>query len=60
MSQLYAATAAAVLGVPCSMAGQHHTAEAYATGVRNLRERLPDMWMAKGDEWVSLPLLWAR
>lgn len=37
-----------------------HTAEAFATGMRDLRSRLPDTWMAGGTEWVSLPLLHIR
>ncbi|KAI8463443.1 MAG: hypothetical protein J3K34DRAFT_526977 [Monoraphidium minutum] len=43
-----------------SMAGQLHTAEAYARGVRDIRERVGDRWMASGSEWVSLPLVLAR
>lgn len=42
------------------MGGKMHTAESYARGVRSLRERVSDKWMAKGSEWTSLPLLLAR
>lgn len=42
------------------MAGRLHTAEAYALGVRSLRTRVSDRWMALGSEWTSLPLLLAR
>lgn len=44
----------------CSMGGMVHTAEAFATGMRNLRTRVPDQWMAKGNEWVNLPTLYIR
>lgn len=44
----------------CSMAGMVHTAEAYATGMRDLRKRVPDASLSNGNEWTSLPLLWAR
>lgn len=43
-----------------SMAGMYHTAEAFATGMRSLRTRLPDTWMAKGTEYVNLPNLYIR
>ncbi|WIA40430.1 hypothetical protein OEZ86_013787 [Tetradesmus obliquus] len=43
-----------------SMAGMLHTAESFATGMRNLRERLPSTWMAQGNEWVALPALHIR
>jgi hypothetical protein len=43
-----------------SMAGMAHTAEAYAKGMRSLRNRMPDTWIARGSEWVSLPLLYIR
>lgn len=42
------------------MAGMLHTAEAYSRGIRSLRERVADTWMARGSEWTSLPLLLAR
>lgn len=42
------------------MAGMYQTARRYAVGVRNLRERVPDMWVARGNEWVSLQLLMMR
>lgn len=44
----------------CSMAGMYHTAARYAKGVRTLRDRVPDTWVAKGSEWVSSPLLMMR
>ncbi|KAF6261103.1 hypothetical protein COO60DRAFT_1699955 [Scenedesmus sp. NREL 46B-D3] len=43
-----------------SMAGMLHTAESFATGMRNLRDRLPSAWMAEGNEWASLPSLLIR
>jgi hypothetical protein len=43
-----------------SMAGMYQTALRYAVGVRNLRERVPDTWVARGNEWVSLQLLMTR
>lgn len=43
-----------------SMAGMMHTAEAHSRGVRTLRDRVVDKWMAKGSEWTSLPLVLAR
>jgi hypothetical protein len=43
-----------------SMAGQLHTAEAFARGMRTLRERVSDKWMAPGFEWASLPLVLSR
>lgn len=46
--------------VLCSMAGMFHTASRFATGMRSLRERVPDTWMAKGNEWTSLPLVLIR
>ena len=42
------------------MAGMFHTAMRYARGMRNLRDRVPDTFMAKGNEWVSLPLVLIR
>jgi hypothetical protein len=42
------------------MAGMLHTAESFATGMRNLRDRLPSAWMAKGNEWANLPTLYIR
>jgi hypothetical protein len=42
------------------MAGMLHTAESFATGMRNLHERLPSTWMAKGNEWANLPTLYIR
>ncbi|KAF8055909.1 hypothetical protein HT031_006548 [Scenedesmus sp. PABB004] len=50
----------AVLIYAASMAGMFHTAEAFARGVRTLRTRVPDTWMAAGSEWVSLPTLYIR
>jgi hypothetical protein len=44
----------------CSMAGMYHTASRYAIGMRNLRDRVPDTWMAKGNEWASHPLVLIR
>lgn len=42
------------------MAGMYQTALRYAVGVRDLRERVPDTWVARGSEWVSLQLLMLR
>lgn len=44
----------------CSMSGMYYTAEAYSTGMRDLRLRLPDDWMARGNEWVNLPIVYIR
>eukprot|EP00879_Flechtneria_rotunda_P024619 GHRR01026117.1.p1 GENE.GHRR01026117.1~~GHRR01026117.1.p1 ORF type:complete len:671 (+),score=198.53 GHRR01026117.1:633-2645(+) len=49
-----------VLVYAASMAGMYHTAQAYATGMRTLRGRVPDNYMAKGSEWVSVPMLYIR
>ncbi|KIZ07350.1 hypothetical protein MNEG_0599 [Monoraphidium neglectum] len=43
-----------------SMGGQLHTAEAYAKGVRSLRERVGAKWISPGNDWTSLPLVLAR
>jgi hypothetical protein len=45
---------------PGSMAGQLHTAEAFARGIRTLRERVSGKWMSPGTEYTSLPLVLAR
>jgi hypothetical protein len=45
---------------PLSMGGQLHTAEAYAKGVRSLRERVGAKWISPGNDWTSLPLVLAR
>lgn len=42
------------------MGGMLHTAAGFSRGMRNLRERLPDTWVAKGNEWVSLPTVFIR
>ncbi|GBF99344.1 hypothetical protein Rsub_11756 [Raphidocelis subcapitata] len=49
-----------VLVYAASMGGMRHTAEAFARGMRVLRERVSDRWMAEGSEWTSLPLVLAR
>jgi hypothetical protein len=42
------------------MTGMFHTAAAHAQGMRTLRARVPDASLARGTEWVSLPLLQLR